>query len=198
MRHRERVKLLFGPYQSPPLRRGDRAICHVRDCDVVVTGWSGGSISWPRCRALDSNGAGSGIRVDEELVRAIRHESAVALRYWWGVSVSTVAKWRRSLGIRRAEPEGSARLIQAAAEAGADALRGKPLPPEQVECRRKTTVALNLKRFLRLGFHGRWWTRKELKMLGTAPDSIVAARIGRSPNAVRVMRSRLGIPRAPG
>jgi hypothetical protein len=34
----ERVKLLFGPYQAPPLNRGDRAVCLFRDCEVVITG----------------------------------------------------------------------------------------------------------------------------------------------------------------
>jgi hypothetical protein len=27
MTDRERVQLLFGPYQAPPLKRGDRATC---------------------------------------------------------------------------------------------------------------------------------------------------------------------------
>jgi hypothetical protein len=34
----DRVRLLHGPYQPPPLRFGDRATCLFRDCDVVVTG----------------------------------------------------------------------------------------------------------------------------------------------------------------
>jgi hypothetical protein len=33
----DRLKLLFGPYKAPALRRGDRASCLVRDCLVVVT-----------------------------------------------------------------------------------------------------------------------------------------------------------------
>jgi hypothetical protein len=36
--------------------------------------------------------------VDEELARAIRSESAAVLRYWWGVSVGVVWRWRRALG----------------------------------------------------------------------------------------------------
>jgi len=138
------VKLLFGPYHPPRLKRGSRSFCFARDCDVVITTWTAARISWPHCIALDSSGAGSGILVDEELARAIRNESAVAIRYWWGVSVSTVARWRKSLGVKRADPEGSRRLIQAAAEAGAAALRGITLRPDQVEQRRQTAVALNL------------------------------------------------------
>jgi hypothetical protein len=30
MTNRERIKLLFGPYEAPPLKRGDRAVCLFR------------------------------------------------------------------------------------------------------------------------------------------------------------------------
>jgi hypothetical protein len=40
---------------------------------------------------------------------------------------------------------------------------------------------------------GRPWTRKEGVLLGTMPDGELAARIGRTAEAVRVMRTRLGI-----
>jgi hypothetical protein len=86
MTDRDRVKLLFGPYQAPALRRGDRAFCLLRDCTVVVTSWSSDRIPWPRCRALDGTGGGSGLLLDEELARAVRHESAAAVMYWWGAS----------------------------------------------------------------------------------------------------------------
>jgi hypothetical protein len=49
-------------------------------------------------------------------------------------------------------------------------------------------------RFLRPGYHGPRWTLEQLRMLGTAPDAVVATRIGRTALAVRVMRDRLGIP----
>jgi hypothetical protein len=45
-----RPTLLFTPYRPPALKRGDRATCLFRDCDVIVTGWSDGPICWPRCR----------------------------------------------------------------------------------------------------------------------------------------------------
>jgi hypothetical protein len=35
--------------------------------------------------------------VDEELARAIRHESPAALKYWWGVGSKVVWKWRKAL-----------------------------------------------------------------------------------------------------
>jgi hypothetical protein len=47
---------------------------------------------------------------------------------------------------------------------------------------------------------GRWaetgWTAAQLALLGTLPDERLAACIGRTPTAVRVMRTRLGIPSA--
>ena len=76
----ENAKLLFGPYTPPPLRKGEHTRCLYRDADVVITSWSDGRISWPRCRALGHRG-GSGLLVDDELARAITHESAAALMY---------------------------------------------------------------------------------------------------------------------
>jgi hypothetical protein len=145
MRHvPENARLLFGPYTPPPLRKGDRTRCLYRDADVVITSWSDGRISWPRCRALGHRG-GSGLLIDDELARAVRSESAAAVMFWWGVSCNAVWLWRKALGVEgRDGTEGSRRLIRAAAEKGADQVRGKPLSAEQVERRRRTARALNL------------------------------------------------------
>ena len=66
----DRFKLLHAPYKPQPLRRGDRATCLFRDGDVVITSWSDARLPWPRCRRADSTGGGSGLLVDEELLRA--------------------------------------------------------------------------------------------------------------------------------
>jgi hypothetical protein len=126
-----KVELLFGPYQAPALCRGDRAFCLARDCDVIITSWTNAPIPWPRCRALDSPGGGSGILVDEELARAIRSESASALKHWWRASRCTVHWWRKMLDISCAGTEGSRRLIQAAAQAGADVIKSRGLTEEK-------------------------------------------------------------------
>jgi hypothetical protein len=194
MTDRDRLKLLFGPYRPPALRRGDRASCLLRDCDVVITGWSAGRIPWPRCRAPGTHGGGSGLLLDEELARAVRHESAAAIMYWWAVTDGVVWRWRRALGVGRADTEGSRRLIRAASEMGAAEQRGRELPPEQVERRRRTAREKNLAQYLQPGYHGQWWTREQLQLLGKEPDEVVAAKVGRTANAVRVMRGRLGIP----
>jgi len=67
----------------PPLHKEERTHCLYRDALIVVTSWSDGRLSWPRCRALGHRG-GSGLLVEEELACAITHESATALMYWWG------------------------------------------------------------------------------------------------------------------
>jgi len=77
--------LLFGPYHQPALRRGDRTHCLVRDALVVVTSWSDGLMSWPRCRTIGHRG-GSGLLVEDELARAIRGESAQSVMYWWSAA----------------------------------------------------------------------------------------------------------------
>jgi hypothetical protein len=194
MKSSDRTKLLFGPYRPPRLRRGDRATCLYKDCDVAITGWTDARISWPRGLPLGTKGHPS-LLVDEELARAIRHESAAALRHWWGVSALLVWKWRRVLGVDRLNCPGSQRLIRRASELGASQVRGKKLPPEQVERRRRTAAELDLGRYLRPGCnYGPWWSRREVALLGKLPDDEVAAKVGRTPNAVRIKREKLGVP----
>jgi hypothetical protein len=83
-------------------------------------------------------------------------------------------------------------LILAAAVAGAESVRYRGLSDEQCEEHKRNSVRLNLKRFLRVGYQGPRWTPEQLALLGTEPDAIVATKVGRSVNAVRVMRQRLG------
>ena len=194
MTGRDRIKLLFGPYRPPALRRGDRASCLLRDCDVVITGWSGGRIPWPRCRALGTRGRGAGLLLDSELARAVRHESAAAVMHWWGVTSGVVWRWRKALGVGPTDSEGSRRLIQAASEMGAAEQRGKQLPPEQVERRRRTAREKNLAQYLQPGYHGPRWTQEQPQLLGAEPDVVIAAKVGRKAEVVLSMRRRPGIP----
>jgi hypothetical protein len=190
----DRAKLVHVPYLPPAARRGDRLTCLARDCDVVVTGWSGGRIPWPLGIPRDNRTGRPSLVVDEELARAVRCESAAAVRYWWGVGAGVVGRWRKALGVTRTNNEGSQRLIHAASERGAAVLRGQELSDEECDARSRRAIELDLKRFLRPGYHGPRWTPEQLQLLGTAPDAVVAARIGRTALAVRVMRDRLGIP----
>jgi hypothetical protein len=191
---RERLKLLFGPYRAPPLRRGDKAFCLFRDADVVVTSWTDARIPWPRCRLAEGTGGGSGLLVDEELARAVRHESAAAIKHWWGASQTAVYNWRRALGVTRTNNEGSHRLIQASAEAGGAVIHYRDISDKECDAWSRRAKELNLGRFLKTGYHGPLWTEEQLALLGKEPDDVVAAKIGRTENGVRVMRTRLGMP----
>jgi hypothetical protein len=195
MRASDRTKLLFGPYRPPHLRKGDLATCLYRDCDVAVTTWTDARIPWPRGVPVGGMGRSS-LLVDEELARAVRHESAAALRHWWGVSALLVWKWRKALGVDRINCPGSQRLIRRAAEQGAAEVRGKQLPPEQVEQRRRTAVERGYVRRIRPGFNlGPWWSPAELALLGTDDDEVIAVRVGRTPAALGVMRRRRKVPK---
>jgi hypothetical protein len=133
--------------------------------------------------------------LNDELARGVRSESVLAICYWWGVNDHVVWNWRRALGVGTLN-EGSARLRSALnAEIGARQ-RGRKLPPDQVERRRQTALALGLKP--RWDLRDDLWTPQELALLGTARDADVAARIGRTPKAVRLKREKLGIPTARG
>jgi hypothetical protein len=180
----EHVRLLFGPYQAPPLRRGDRAFCLVRDYAVVVIGWSDARIPWPRCLPLDPPRRGRGLLIDDELARAIRHESATAVAYWWGVHVSTVLHWRKALGVTRTNNEGTHRLVLGAIAQTLEArFRGGPgrssgRGSSPYPARGRAAV----------------WTPEEVALLGTLSDAEVAQRTGRSPSAVLKKRGQLGRP----
>ena len=133
--------------------------------------------------------------LDDELLSAIRTESASAIMYWFGVSASTVWSWRKAFGIRRWGTEGSRRLHKVLSGIGAAA----PKVYSLAERERRQQRAIKLKlvaRYFKPGFQGRWWTKKEKALLGKLPDEEVAERVGRTANGVRVMRTRLGIPSA--
>jgi hypothetical protein len=191
-RHSEHVRLLHGPYTAPGLRRGDKATCLLRDGEVLITGWSDARISWPRCRLPGTHGGGSGLLVEDELARAVRSESSLAIQHWWGVNFRTVWCWRKALGVPPYN-EGTTRLHAMWNKENGARLRGKKLPPEQVERRRRTALELGLRPPAEV-----LWTAEELALLGTMPDEDVAARIGRTATGVRVKRSRCGIPNPAG
>src|SRR5262245_20654845 len=166
MNQRERVQLLFGPYTTPRLKRGDWVTCLVRDCTVVMTSWSAGGIVRPSCRARgQSGGGGSGLLVDEELSRAVRSGSAAAVMYWWGVGVHAVWRWRKALGVGRMDSAGSRRLIQAAAEQGAEGIKRREWTAEEREQYRQRAVELDLGRFLVGPRLARQWKQVELRLL---------------------------------
>src|SRR5262245_52651354 len=113
------TRLLHGPYRAPRLKRGMRATCLYRDGDVIITYWSEARISWPRCMRPGERG-GIGLLVNNELLRAIRNESASALVHWFGVGRSTLRRWRAAFGVTRTNNPATNHLYRvSAAKAGA-------------------------------------------------------------------------------
>jgi hypothetical protein len=130
---------LIGSYAAPAVRKGERVTCLYRDADCVVTSLSNGRISWPRVRALETGG-GSGLWVNEELAKAIRTESATALRYWFGVGSHAVWNWRKAFGVGgHATTPGSRKAIWSAAVKGAAAMKVKDWTDEELD--RKSVIA---------------------------------------------------------
>ena len=64
---------------------------------VKVGGWTDAPIPWPRKLKTGK----PALIVTDDLARAIRAESEVAVAHHWGVCVVTVWKWRKSLGVGR-------------------------------------------------------------------------------------------------
>jgi hypothetical protein len=194
MNPRDRVALLHGPYQTPGLRPGDLATCFFRDCDVVVTSWTDALISWPRCRSVEHQRGGPGLLVDDELLWAIRTESAAAVMHWWRVTATVVCCWRRAFGVTKINNEGSNRLVRAAAADGAEAVKQKEWTAEERDAKRRLALANNHARHLRGVVREDTWTAEEIALLGQLPDAVVARKIHRTVSAVSQKRERLGLP----
>jgi len=188
------LALLHGPYRAPALRRGDRAFCLLRDCAVVVTGWSDAPIPWPRCRGLEgTRGGGSGLLLDEELARAVRCESAAAIRHWWGVGEGAVWRWRKALGVTRLSNERTRELYRRSGRAAGAAMKARAWTPQEREARRQLALEQNTAAGLEKYRPSPRWRNREERLLGKLADAEVAERTGRSLTAVRKRRAALGL-----
>lgn len=150
------------------------------------------------------------------LVEAVREESELALAYHWGVSLSTVWRWRKVLEVAASTP-GTIRLKSfVSSETMTPFLRaylgtrrkGQPrhLTPEG-EARLLTalhrpksqqwyqSMAGHFAAWRRkpVDVHDRPWTPEDEKLLGTMPDREVASLLKRSKRAVTLRRRLKGI-----
>lgn len=157
-----------------------------------------GRIVWPKCQPLGQRG-GSGLWVNEELERAIRTESSVALQFWFGVSVGCVNDWRRWAAVAGHSATQGSKLAQlAVSEAGAAITRGSCLTEAERDNLAECSKRLGLAKYMQ---GKRWastgWTLEQEALLGTMSDEMLAELIGRSVNAVRQRRELRRIPRPP-
>jgi hypothetical protein len=159
---------------------------------VAVTSWKDARIPWPRCKRQGRSHPS--LLLDDELARAVRTESAAAVRFWWGVAPGVVQQWRRFLDVTGTNNPGTHRLQRANAHAGGDAAKAKEWTEAERQGKREIAERLDLGRHLRHGYHGPRWTKAERALLGKLPDAQVARRTGRTAAAVRVKRVELVLP----
>lgn len=94
----DNTKLRFGIYRTPPFKYGKKVDCLARG-EVTIWAQSDGRIPWP----IGKKGSALSLVLYGDLAKAVRREAAVAVRYWWGISGSTILKWRRALGVTLTE-----------------------------------------------------------------------------------------------
>ena len=203
-----RFKLRFGPYRMPRLKPGQRAECEYGGT-VRVAAISDAPVQWPL-------GVVRGHRIPVlcgDLVRAVKTEAACDVAAAWGVSHGLVAKWRKTLRVRRTIG-GHQRLSEsiratdpARARKIAKAKRGKPRPRHVIEAMRRTHVGRPLPASTRAkmsaahrkrGTRPPWvkpaWRPWEDELCRTLPAAEVAKRTGRALGAVYSRRAILGLP----
>jgi hypothetical protein len=185
VKEEDRFKLRYGPYHTPQLKLGKIVMCKLRG-RVQVADYSDARIPWPRARKRANTGKWcrkgrtlGPLILAWDLVRAVQRESNQAVAYWWGVSTLRVTQWRKCLGTPRLNP-GSKSLID-------DCLTTAHTPAHYAKAKRTRLSH-------RSELDPRPWLPEEEKLLGTAPDRTIAARLGRSPAAVNHRRQRLGFP----
>src|SRR5437867_12477283 len=91
-----RFQLLNGPYQPPKCKVGSWLNCRRRG-HVKVVAISDGLIQWPMTQS--ETGGPRSLILCGDLVKAVRQESAVAIKHWWGVQHDLVRKWRKNVGV---------------------------------------------------------------------------------------------------
>jgi hypothetical protein len=192
--------------------------CERRGEEVRVGGLTDAPIQWPYVRRKGPHS----LILCGDLVRAVKTESVSAVVHHWGVSPSTVHQWRKALDVTK-WTIGTTRLIvhrilqnrklsetPAARAKMSRTRKGRPPAPQFRAAGRAAAMRPKSERWKqqtaqrmrqqwasgqRHGHaRGRPWTDRELKLLGTRPDHVVARRVGRSVGAAQRKRWLLGIP----
>ena len=94
----------------------------------------------------------------------------------------------------RTNNKGTNRLVKRSAQFGGEVTKERVWTDEERQERAEQAERLNLVRHAQAALRRQQgWKASELRLLGRKPDAEVASRIGRSVNAVRIKRERLGI-----
>lgn len=127
---------LLGSYAAPPVRRGDRLFCRYRRAWCKVTSWTDAPLSWPKGVQIGIR-SGPGLIVTRDLERAVRTESAVALKHWFGVSTKVAWQWRKRFipGAGHVRTKGDRLTHRRISAAGADSTRGVQLSDAECDAR---------------------------------------------------------------
>ncbi len=195
--------LRFGPYSTPRIAIGAIVVDVIRG-EVEIVRLSESRIRWPigkRERAV-------GPIVYGDLAIALRLETGAAIQYWWGVSFTTVTKWRKALGVPRSNP-GSHIIWRNNAKARAAALPSRlgrkhnsasieNIRAAQVGRKRSTASIAKQIDTRRLngkpgGHGGVPWTDAEDVLVRTLQANEAAIQTGRTIDAVYARRKTLGI-----
>ena len=185
------VPELLSTYTPPALRVGNRTTCLYRDAECAVTSFTHAPIPWPRVRAIGNRG-GSGLLVNKTLLRAIRTESVKALMHWFGVGHRCVWCWRKAFGVSQIGTEGSRRLHAKAVAKGVATLKAKVW----TEAERRVKRRLSKGRVPPGPPAEKRWTPAMIAQLGTEEDDALAKEFGKTMEAVRIRRTKLGIASA--
>jgi hypothetical protein len=133
--------------------------------------------------------------VEEQFARALRCESALAIRYWWRIGPTTVAKYRKALAVTNRNNEGTQLLVRAATAKAREVAGEVGVTPAERQRRSRLARALPLWEYSPDVTSGQPWTAEASALLGTMPDAEVARRTGHTVNAVRIRRRQEGIVR---
>ena len=178
------VRFEAGPYFPPFVQIGDMVEC-ARYGTVRVASWSAAPLPWPQCQIR----GGTPLILFEHLARAVRVESRIAVELAWGVSDSTVTKWRKCLGVEhnnrgsRARHRAIVSRVITPAQNAAGLERSHSLDVRlQIEERRQERALPSPR-----------WTPAVVALMGVETDIEIAARIGCHAVIVGIERRRRGI-----
>src|SRR4051812_42013005 len=126
---------LLGSYRPPAVRVGGRAYCRFRKTWCRVTSWTDAPVPWPRGVPAGPGRKGfPGLIVTRALERAIRTESALALKHHFGVRTTLAWRYRKWAGVEgRRKTPGSRQLHQNVSEPGAAGIRAKDWTDEELD-----------------------------------------------------------------